>query len=153
MTTLTLPRADGSLERYSIRNAPLPVATGGARQQFNRIAYAAAHVVIDPLADTDPWIDSKVDWDTTIKFREYLWDLGLGVAEAMDTAQRGMGLDWTGAQQLIRHALAAAKTRDGVLIACGVGTDHLVFFLFVFFVLVFSSPRSHRFLRNLMVVF
>jgi hypothetical protein len=124
MTTLTLPRAEGGLERYSVRNTPLPVATGGARPQFNRIAYAAAHVVVDPLADTDPWIDSKVDWDTTIKFREYLWDLGLGVAEAMDTAQRGMGLDWAGAQQLIRHALAAAKTR-GALIACGVGTDHL----------------------------
>lgn len=125
MTPLTLPRADGSLERYSIRNAPLAVATGGARPAFNRIAYAAAHVVIDPLADSDPWIDSKVDWDTTMKFREYLWDLGLGVAEAMDTAQRGMGLDWAGAQQLIRHALAAAKSRDGALIACGVGTDHL----------------------------
>ena len=82
-------------------------------------------MVVDPFADTDPWIDSKVDWDTTIKFREYLWDLGLGVAEARDTAQRGMGLDWAGAQQLIRHALAAAKSRDGAMIACGVGTDHL----------------------------
>src|SRR3569623_2070320 len=125
MTTLTLPRADGSRERYLVHNAPLPVATGGARPQFNRIAYAAAHVVIDPLADTDPWIDSKVDWDTTFKFREYLWDLGLRVAAAMDTAQRGMGLDWAGAQQLIRHARAAAKSRDNALIACGVGTDHL----------------------------
>ena len=125
MTSLTLPRADGSLERYDIRNAPLSVATGGARPDFNRIAYAAAHVVVDPLADTAPWVESRIDWDRTIAFREYLWDLGLGVAEAMDTAQRGMGLDWVGAQQLIRHALAAAKLRDGALIACGVGTDHL----------------------------
>jgi len=125
MTSLTLPRADGSLERYDIRNVPLSVATGGARPDFNRIAYAAAHVVVDPLADTAPWVESRIDWDRTIAFREYLWDLGLGVAEAMDTAQRGMGLDWAGAQQLIRHALAAAKLRDGALIACGVGTDHL----------------------------
>jgi len=125
MTSLTLPRADGSLERYDIRNVPLSVATGGARPDFNRIAYAAAHVVVDPLADTAPWVESRIDWDRTIAYREYLWDLGLGVAEAMDTAQRGMGLDWDGAQQLIRHALAAAKLRDGALIACGVGTDHL----------------------------
>ncbi len=123
MTSLTLPRADGSLERYAVRNAPLDV--GGGDHKFNRIAYAAAHVVIDPLADSDPWIDSTVDWDTTIAFRRYLWSLGLGVAEAMDTAQRGMGLDWGGAQTLIRHALAAAKETPGALIACGVGTDHL----------------------------
>ena len=61
----------------------------------------------------------------TLRYREYLWDLGLGVAEAMDTAQRGMGLDWNGARELIRHALEAAKSRPGVKIACGVGTDHL----------------------------
>ena len=58
---------------------------------FNRIAYAAAHVVADPLADRDPWLDAAIDWDTTIAFRRHLWSLGLGVAEAMDTAQRGMG--------------------------------------------------------------
>ena len=123
MPTLTLPRADGSLDRYSVRNAPLDVPS--TRTPFNRIAYAAAHVVIDPRADTAPWLESRIDWDRTIAFREYLWDLGLGVAEAMDTAQRGMGLDWPGAQQLIHHALAAAKARPGALIACGVGTDHL----------------------------
>ena len=82
-------------------------------------------MVADPLADNDPWLDAAVDWDKTIAFREYLWDLGLGVAEAMDTAQRGMGLDWNGAQELIRRALAAARMRPGVKIACGVGTDHL----------------------------
>ena len=124
MPTLTLPRADGSLERYSVRNGPLEQP--GKRTPFNRIAYAAAHVVIDPLANTTPWLESRIDWDRTIAFREYLWDLGLGVAEAMDTAQRGMGLDWPGAQQLIRHALSAAKARPDAVIACGVGTDHLV---------------------------
>ena len=55
-------------------------------------------MVADPLADNDPWLDAAVDWEQTIAFRHYLWDLGLGVAEAMDTAQRGMGLDWNGAQ-------------------------------------------------------
>ncbi len=79
----------------------------------------------DPRADNDPWIDTAIDWDRTIAFRHYLWDLGLGVAEAMDTAQRGMGLDWKGAQDLIRHALAAAKGRPGAVIASGAGTDHL----------------------------
>src|SRR5215217_8950407 len=92
---------------------------------FNRIAYAAAHVVGDPLADVDPWLTPAVDWERTIAFRHYLWDLGLGVAEAMDTAQRGMGLDWNGARELIRRSLEAAKARPGVKIACGAGTDHL----------------------------
>ena len=97
----------------------------GVTPKLNRVAFAAAHVVADPLADNNPWLDAAVDWDKTIAFREYLWDLGLGVAEAMDTAQRGMGLDWNGAQELIRRALAAARMRPGVKIACGVGTDHL----------------------------
>ena len=126
MTGLILPRADGTLERYSIRNAPLAVSSGRSRPTFNRIAYAAAHVVVDPVANTAPWVESRIDWDKTIAFREYLWDLGLGVAEAMDTAQRGMGLSWQEAQELIRHALAAARSHPGRLIACGVGTDHLV---------------------------
>jgi hypothetical protein len=77
------------------------------------------------LADVDPWLDTAIDWDKTIAFRHYLWDLGLGVAEAMDTAQRGGGLDWPAAKELIRRALEAAKGRPGVKIACGVGTDHL----------------------------
>jgi hypothetical protein len=124
MPSLQLPTGAGSLERYVLRNTPLSVT--GARRVFNRVAYAAAHVVVDPLADTAPWIESRIDWDRTIAFREYLWSLGLGVAEAMDTAQRGMGLDWSGAQQLIRHALAASKGRSESLIACGVGTDQLL---------------------------
>ena len=77
------------------------------------------------LANNDPWLTPAIDWDTTLKFRHRLWDLGLGVAEAMDTAQRGMGLTWTEAQELIRRAQAEARTRDDALIAYGAGTDHL----------------------------
>ena len=97
MATVRLPRFDGRIEGYTVRNAPLPIAAaGGARPAFNRVAYAAAHVVVDPLAESDPFLDTTVDWDKTLQFRHYLWDLGFGVAEAMDTAQRGMGLDWPG---------------------------------------------------------
>jgi hypothetical protein len=122
MVSLQLPTADG-LADYTIRNAPLEAARAAA--SLNRVAYAAAHIVVDPLADTDPWEAGVIDWDKTIAFRHHLWDLGLGVAEAMDTAQRGMGLDWVGAQELIRRSLAAARQRDGALIAAGAGTDHL----------------------------
>lgn len=125
MVALTLPRAGGGLESYSIKNAPLPSPAPGSAPAFNRVAYAAAHVVADPLADNDPWLDTAVDWDRTIAFRHYLWDLGLGIAEAMDTAQRGMGLDWPTAKALIGRALAGAKERPGAVIACGAGTDHL----------------------------
>jgi hypothetical protein len=123
MPTLSLPTANGKTERYTT-GEPI-VFRRGQQPRFNRVAYAAAHVVADPLADIDPWLDAAVDWDKTIAFRHYLWDLGLGVAEAMDTAQRGGGLDWPGAKELIRRALEAAKTRPGVKICCGVGTDHL----------------------------
>ncbi len=124
MATLSLPNKDRTFAPYTT-GEPIVLPRKGAAQKFNRDAYAAAHVVADPLADNDPWLDAAVDWDRTIAFREYLWDLGLGVAEAMDTAQRGMGLDWNGAKELIRRALEAAKARPGVKIACGVGTDHL----------------------------
>ncbi len=126
MTTLTLPTPGGRLAPYTVQNTALPTAAaGGAPPVFNRIAYAAAHVVVDPLAEADPFLDAVVDWDKTLAFRHYLWDLGFGVAEAMDTAQRGMGLDWPGALELMRRTLADAKTRPGALVGCGVGTDHL----------------------------
>ncbi|GES42218.1 hypothetical protein RsS62_14700 [Rhizobium dioscoreae] len=124
--SLHLPRADGTITAFSPVNEPLiaPVKpTGG--HHFNRVAYAAAHVVVDALADNDPWLDRNIDWERTIAFREYLWGLGLGVAEAMDTAQRGMGLDWTGAKELIAHAQSAARGRPDAVIAYGAGTDHL----------------------------
>ena len=122
MPTLTLPTERGTLERYAT-SAPreFPRAT----PPFPRIALAAAHVVADPLAEQDPWLDVAVDWDRTIAYRRYLWSLGLGVAEAMDTAQRGMGLDWTGAQALIRRSLDAMRDVPGAVMASGAGTDHL----------------------------
>jgi hypothetical protein len=126
MISLSLPTLDGHIETYTVRNTPLeaPVRHGD-RPRFNRVAYSAAHAVADPLADIDPWLDAAIDWDRTIAFRHYLWDLGLGVAEAMDTAQRGMGLNWHSAQALIRRSLEAARGRPDALIACGAGTDHL----------------------------
>jgi len=92
--------------------------------KMNRVAFAAAHVVADPLADCDPWLDAPIDWDRTIAFRAHLWNLGFGVAEAMDTAQRGMGLSWPDSLELIRRSVAAAKPRNG-LVFSGAGTDHL----------------------------
>lgn len=124
--TLNLPTEGGRLASYTVRNAPLDTAAGhGVPPAFNRVAYAAAHVVVDPLAESDPFLDAVVDWDKTLQFRHYLWDLGFGVAEAMDTAQRGMGLDWPGALELIRRTLVEAKSRPGALVGCGAGTDHL----------------------------
>ena len=121
---LQLPRPDGSLEAYT-PGAPSPFSTMASPPR-TRVAYAAAHVVCDPLADVDPWLQSAVDWDTTLAYRHYLWDLGFSIAEVMDTAQRGMGLEWTTTQELIRRSLADAEDR-GTLdrIACGAGTDHL----------------------------
>ena len=122
MPTLNLPIAGGRLASYATkppRNFP------AAKPPFNRIAYAAAHVVADPLADRDPWLDAAIDWERTVAFRRHLWSLGLGVAEAMDTAQRGMGMDWKASLELIRRSLDAAKDFPGALIGCGVGTDHL----------------------------
>jgi hypothetical protein len=126
LPTLNLPDSNGRLQAYTVTNSPLALPNISAPRQFNRVAYSAAHVVANPLADNDPWSDQSIDWERTIAFRNYLWDLGLGVAEAMDTAQRGMGLNWSGAQQLIRYSLEAARARPDALIACGVGTDHLV---------------------------
>jgi hypothetical protein len=125
MSKLNLPTASGNLEAYTVAGVPLAPPAPGTVKPFNRVAYSAAHVVATPLVDNDPWLDQNIDWERTIAFRHYLWDLGLGVAEAMDTAQRGMGLNWTGAQELIRHSLQAARSRKDALIACGVGTDHL----------------------------
>ncbi|MGV8854661.1 MAG: dihydrodipicolinate synthase family protein [Devosia sp.] len=125
MPSINLPNPDRSITPYTLTGAPIPFVKHKA-SDFNRIAYAAAHVVADPLASNDPWLTPAIDWDTTLKFRHRLWDLGLGVAEAMDTAQRGMGLGWPEAQELIRRAQAEARTREDSLIAYGAGTDHLL---------------------------
>jgi Protein of unknown function (DUF993) len=123
LPAINLPTGGRKLERYTTQEPLALPAKAGA--SFNRVAFSAAHVVADPYADVDPWVEAAVDWDATLAYRHYLWDLGLGVAEAMDTAQRGMGLDWTAAKELIRRSLEAAKGHDGALIACGAGTDHL----------------------------
>src|SRR5439155_17103489 len=91
-----------------------------------RLAVAAAHVVADPLGTVDPWLTPALDWDATLAYRRHLWDLGLSVAEAMDTAQRGMGLDWAMSRELIRRSLAESRAVGATdRIACGAGTDHL----------------------------
>jgi hypothetical protein len=124
MKDIRLPHADGSLKTYRLKAAP--VRPGASRPPLNRSVYAAAHVVIDPLATTDPWDASPVvDWDATLAFREHLWSLGFKVAEAMDTAQRGMGVDWPVARELIRRSLRHARTVPGADLACGAGTDQL----------------------------
>jgi uncharacterized protein DUF993 len=121
---LRLPRADGSLEPY-VPGAPsaFPLSATPPR---TRVAYAAAHVVCDPLANVDPWLEAAVDWEATLAYRRHLWGLGFAVAEAMDTAQRGMGLEWPTTQELIRRALAEARAVGAAeRIACGAGTDQL----------------------------
>ncbi|MYG52917.1 MAG: dihydrodipicolinate synthase family protein [Rhodospirillaceae bacterium] len=124
MPSVDLPTSDGRIEAYRL-SQPLTYEPARA-DALPRVAYAAAHVVNDPRADADPWLDTALDWEATLAYREHLWSLGLGVAEAMDTAQRGMGLDWPTSHELIRRSVAAAKARDGGgLIACGAGTDHL----------------------------
>ena len=89
-----------------------------------RVAFAAAHVVADPSRPQGPGIPAAVDWDATLAFRHHLWSLGLGVADAMDTAQRGMGLDWAATRELIARSGAAARSVGGA-VACGAGTDQL----------------------------
>ncbi|WP_179038811.1 dihydrodipicolinate synthase family protein [Rhizobium leguminosarum] len=123
MMTINLP-LDGKIAPYTLIGTPIELKNREAKS-FPRIAFAAAHVVADPLADNDPWLTPAIDWERTLAFRHRLWDLGLGVAEAMDTAQRGMGLGWPEARDLIRRALSEAAGRKDALIACGAGTDHL----------------------------
>jgi hypothetical protein len=121
--SLRLPKADRSVETYRLAaSRTFPDRLQGT---LNRVAFSAAHVVSDPLADVDPWITAAIDWDRTIAFREHVWDLGLGVAEAMDTAQRGMGLDWPSSLELIQRSVSAARARGGALVFSGAGTDHL----------------------------
>ncbi|HEY0826877.1 MAG TPA: dihydrodipicolinate synthase family protein, partial [Bacilli bacterium] len=120
---LKLPGAGGSLYSYIPGNSGSFDIPKGYKLK-SRIAFSAAHVVCDPYADTDPLTNSQIDWDATMAYRHHLWSLGLSVAEAMDTAQRGMGLDWHRSKELIRRSLAEARSVSG-RIACGAGTDHL----------------------------
>ncbi|CAM3646512.1 Dihydrodipicolinate synthase family protein [Bordetella sputigena] len=122
--TLKLPRSNGVLENYRLSGRTANPGSAGAGR-FNRLAYSAAHVVADPYADIDPSSQCAVDWDATLAYRKRLWSLGLGVAEAMDTAQRGMGLDWPTSLQLIDYTLQAARDVPGADVVSGCGTDHL----------------------------
>lgn len=132
MKPLLLPRADRTLSPYvptpvaaspATRTAAFPSAAGPIK---NRIGYAAVHVVCDPLADNNPTLDVAIDWEATLAYRRYVWSLGLAVAEAMDTAQRGMGLPWESAKELIRRSVAEARTIPGARLASGAGTDDLI---------------------------
>jgi len=122
VTSLLLPEPDGALTRYELSEPGAwtrPTAPIAAR-----IAYAAAHVVPRPLAENVPGAPAVIDWDATLAYRRELWSYGLGVADAMDTAQRGMGLDWSATQELVKRSSAEAASVGGA-IACGAGTDQL----------------------------
>ncbi|MCQ0969386.1 dihydrodipicolinate synthase family protein (plasmid) [Paracoccus sp. TK19116] len=120
---LILPTYEGALQPYAPKGDPL--VPRAPRLPLTRTAFAAAHVVSDPLAERDPWVGRpSVDWDNTLRFRQWLWDQGLGLAEAMDTAQRGMGVDWLTAKELIQRTMVEAKAHPlKPHVACGAGTD------------------------------
>jgi hypothetical protein len=120
------------MKRETVLTIKLPTGEHAVREPgrfekpkapFTRKALAAAHVVADPLSAKEPWLEAALDWDATLAYRRHLWSWGFGVAEAMDTAQRGMGLDWNNSLELVRHSIQAADKGD--LIASGAGTDHL----------------------------
>jgi hypothetical protein len=118
-----LPKAGGTVYDYEVKGQFLYADSG--KPPRSRIPYAAVHVVADPLADTSPVSPAVIDWETTLAFRRHIWNYGLGVAEAMDTAQRGMGLDWEAAKELIKRSVAEAKAVGGKIV-CGAQTDQLV---------------------------
>ncbi len=121
MTQIKLPTTSG-IENYALAK---PVDFSAPDVPLNRIAFAAAHVVADPLTDNNPWLDATVDWDRTMAFRRHLWAHGFAVAEAMDTAQRGMGLDYPKALELIQRSVNESRSFKGAVVFSGVGTDHL----------------------------
>ena len=127
-----LPGLDRAVYDYAVKGE-FAYAEGGAAPR-SRIPYAAVHVVADPLADVSPVSPAVIDWERTLAFRRHIWSYGLGVAEAMDTAQRGMGLDWEAAKELIRRSVAEAKAVGGRIV-CGAQTDQL-------------APGSARSLRD-----
>jgi hypothetical protein len=121
VTTIRLPSREG-LVRHTL-GQPREF-TPPAQPLRSRVILAACHVVADPMAGNAPGSAAALDWEATLAYRRHVWRYGLGVAEAMDTAQRGMGLDWPGARELIRRSAAEAAAVGGML-ACGAGTDQL----------------------------
>ncbi|TIX90739.1 dihydrodipicolinate synthase family protein [Rhizobium sp. P44RR-XXIV] len=117
---IAIPNETGRTETYELVARPLPA--GDYSRAFNRRVFSAAHVVVDPFTQSNPGSDAPIDWDATMAFRHHLHSLGLGIAEAMDTAQRGMGLDWKGALELIRRTKSELPD---ALVYSGTGTDHL----------------------------
>ncbi len=120
--SLKLPVAGGGLDTYRLLG---PRKFAKPAKPFTRVALAAAHVVADPLSPLDPWLEPAIDWDATLAYRRHLWSWGLGLAESMDTAQRGMGLDWKNSLELISRTLDAAKDFKGAVVFSGAGTDHV----------------------------
>ena len=120
--TIDLPTTEGKLAAYPVRE---PRQFQKPAKPFTRKALAAAHVVAEPLSTKDPWLDAAIDWDATIVYRRHLWSWGFGVAEAMDTAQRGMGLDWSSSLMLIEKSVREARTIAGAEVWSGAGTDHM----------------------------
>lgn len=123
MKSIFLPNEEGVLERYTIKSR---TAWSPPKRRFqSRTAFAAAHVVANPWVDGDPASDCHIDWEQTLAYRRHLWSYGFGVAEAMDTAQRGMGLTWSASRELISRSVSEARAMKAS-IACGAGTDQLV---------------------------
>ena len=131
--TLRMPMLDGHISDYRMEGH-FPYAGSGAAPH-TRIPYAAVHVVADALADVSPSSPAAVDWEATLAYRRHVWSYGLGVAEAMDTAQRGMGLDWGAAKELISRSVTEAKAVGGRIV-CGAQTDQV-------------APGSARTLRDI----
>ena len=123
MATVKLPRADGTITEH--RLGPAASFAGSSGPIASRIGFAAVHVVADPLADVNPTLDVALDWDATLAYRRYVWSLGLAVAEAMDTSQRGMGFPWSTARELITRTVAEARSMLGAVVFSGGGTDDL----------------------------
>lgn len=122
MTSLVLPAAEGGKSLLTLGSpASLEVRH---TPPTSRVVYAAAQVVADPLRASAEGLADQIDWDATLALRQRLWDLGLGVAEAMDTSQRGMGLDWLSARDLAGRTLSAARSTGGRVVV-GIATDQL----------------------------
>ena len=119
--SIKLPKGN-ALEDYAVRE---PQSFVKPKAPFTRKALAAAHVVADPLSAKEPWLEAAIDWDATVAYRRHLWSWGFGIAEAMDTAQRGMGLDWANSLELIKRTVQESKGIPGAEVASGAGTDHL----------------------------